>query len=87
MNETVLLFIGADNETGLLDLPRIEAVIAKHHDGFTTWTASGHWQGAQEDSAVIMVSGNSVTDTVTDLKTELRQDAIGILTLPAMRFA
>jgi hypothetical protein len=87
--ETVMLLVGADNETGMLDMPRIESVVSKRHSGFTTWQTEGHWEGSAEDSAAILLSDDhdSIMATVADLKSELRQDAIGIEQMPATRFA
>jgi len=86
--ETVQLFIGSDNDTGLLDTPCIENIVSKHHAGFTIWQAVGHWKGHQEATAVVLVSGDNdtIADTVRTLKSELRQDAIGVQHMSAMTF-
>lgn len=89
MAESYMLFVGSDNDTGELDMPGIEKIVGKRHAGFTTWRASGHWQGGAEDTAVILVSDSpdTVTETIEALKSELRQDAIGVQAMPAMSYA
>ena len=89
MTETYMLFVGSDNDTGELDMPRIEKIMGKRHAGFTTWRASGHWQGGAEDTAVILVNDapGAVAETIAALKSELRQDAIGVQAMPAMSYA
>lgn len=83
---TYQLYVGADNLTGILDLPMIKTIMEKRHQGFTINPVTGYWQGQEERSAVITVSSEDVSDTVIDLKQRLGQDAIGVLTLPAMTF-
>jgi hypothetical protein len=85
---TAMLYVGADNDTGLLDVPRIETIMGKRHDGFTVWEATGHWKGSQEPGAVILVSDDQekISETVADLKSELHQESIGIQQLPEIQF-
>lgn len=87
--ESFMLFVGADNATGQLDSERIGKILASRHDGYTMWQAEGCWQGKTEPSAVILVSDtrDQVMATMAQLKTELRQDAIGWQTVPSMQFA
>jgi hypothetical protein len=86
---TTALYIGADNATGLIDLPRIESIISKTHEGFTVIPSVGSWHGMTEPSAVVILSDTpeSITATVATLKCELHQDAIGVEELPPIRFA
>lgn len=85
---TVSLFIGADNQTGMLDMARIRELVSKNHSGFTAWQATGHWLGADEDTAVVVINDDmdKIRDTAYLLKTELRQDAIGLQVMPGMEF-
>lgn len=86
--QTVSLFIGADNQTGALDMARIRDLVAKNHLGFTSWRASGHWMGADEDTAVVVINDDmdKIRDTAALLKRELQQDAIGLQVMPRMEF-
>jgi hypothetical protein len=88
MDATIMLFVGADNETGELDQPRIAKIVAKRHDGFTMTQARGYWRGMAEDSVMILISGprDDIMETARTLKSELRQDAIGIQEMPALAF-
>lgn len=88
MNVTEALYIGADNATGLIDLPRIESIMSKTHEGFTVIPAEGYWHGTRESSAVVIVTDTreSIANTVATLKSELRQDAIGVEELPPINF-
>jgi hypothetical protein len=86
---TSLLFIGADNQTGLCDAARIRAIVAKRHEGFTSWPAAGYWHGMPEDTLCVLLSASQadISATVADLKSELHQDAIGVQRMPEMSFA
>lgn len=86
---TVSLFVGADNQTGMLDMARIRELVSKNHpDGFTSWQATGHWMGTDEDTAVVVINDDmdKIKATAQLLKTELRQDAIGLQVMPRMEF-
>jgi hypothetical protein len=89
MDETATIFIGADNDTGEIDIPRIETIIGKRHDGATVWPADGYWKGNHEASAVAVISdtAESVMATINDLKSELSQDAIAYELGPALHLA
>lgn len=86
-NVTVALYIGADD--GQLDLPRIENLIAKNHAGFTIWQGTGHWAGENEPMAMAIIADEPelISDTVGLLKSELHQEAIGVMRMPEMRLA
>lgn len=88
MTETIALFIGADNETGVLDMWRIENIVGKRHRNFTVIPAAGYWQGGREDSVMVIISGDRplIEGTARMLKSELRQDAIGMQVMPEMQF-
>jgi hypothetical protein len=87
--KTTALYIGADNETGSIDLSRIESIISKTHEGFTVIPSIGSWHGMNEPSAVVILSdtSESIAATVATLKCELHQDAIGVEELPPITFA
>lgn len=89
MITTTALYIGADNQTGQIDLPRIESIMSKDHEGFTIIPANGYWHGMPESSVVVIVTdtAESIADTVATLKSELHQDAIGVEQLPPINFA
>lgn len=78
------LYIGSDNETKKLDLPRIAYIAGRHTQGFTLMVGIGFWAGNMEDSAILEIDGVEASEKVAlvnELKSELRQDAIGILEL------
>lgn len=87
--QTFTLYIGSNNATGLLELDRINAMLAPRHQGYTIYTATGHWLGTEEDTAVIIIHDEpaKVHATIDALKTELEQDAIGWQQSPVMQFA
>jgi hypothetical protein len=89
MMESVMLYVGADNETGVIDLERLGKVLASRHEGFTMWPAEGSWQGTPEPCAVILVSDehDQIMGTCDQIKTELRQEAVGWQHVPAMQYA
>ena len=89
MQETVQLYVGADNDTHDLDLERIGKIMSSNHEGYTIWPAEGSWRGVSEPSAVILVNDDhdSIMATVAQLKSELRQDAIGYQRMPDVSYA
>jgi hypothetical protein len=88
MKQTVALYVGADNQTGVLDLPRLENIVSKRHEGFTVISGKGYWMGKDEDTAMVIINDDrdAITETAHTLKTELMQDAIGMQVMPDMEF-
>lgn len=84
---TFNIFVGASNETGILDIDRITNIIGKYGD-FTLMRGIGVWQGDREDSAIVTVSGKEldILEAVSTLKIELNQDSIGIQRIPEIEF-
>lgn len=91
MNEmqTYTIYIGANNDTGRVELEKIETIAGKRHDGFTLYNATGHWLGSKEPTAVLIIhdKASAIIRTITDLKIDLEQDAIGYQVAPSMQFA
>ena len=87
--ETFTIYIGSNNETKELELDRINAITSGNHKGFTLYTATGHWLGTEEATAVLIVHDDPaiVMATIDTLKRELKQDAIGYQRSPLMQFA
>lgn len=87
--ETFTIYVGSNNDTKELELDRINAISAREHDGFTLYTATGHWLGTEEATAVLIIHDDpaKVQATIQALKTELHQDAIGYQRSPLMQFA
>jgi hypothetical protein len=80
----IALYVGADNDTGELDIPHVETIVGKRHDSFTVIPGYGVWHGMREDMVMVMIQDRSeeVMATAALLKSELRQDAIGWQSLP-----
>jgi hypothetical protein len=85
-------FIGSDNSTGKIDaeyLKLIETLLASQVDGFTLYRATGSWQGTKEDSAIVEIAGIKQKEALkiaAKLKAELKQQAIGVQSLPEIAF-
>lgn len=88
---TWALYIGADNDTGQINLERIKELVGKHHEGFTVIPGQGRWQGTDEPSAMVLITSDEyhpdAYETAALLKSELHQQAIGVQRLPAIQFA
>jgi hypothetical protein len=80
MNRTATLYVGADNETGEIDLDGLAKVVGRMHDGFTIVPARGYWRGNAEPSAMVIISGDgmSIAATIKDIKSEFDQESVGI---------
>ena len=85
---TYNIYIGADNDTGKIDLDLIASIVSKYHEGFTMVEARGYWQGKPEPSCVVTIEGQGydILATVRELGETLHQDAIGIQDVPRIRF-
>ena len=57
-------------------------------DGYTWYQANGVWKGHTEDCFVLTVSCNedAALDIARTYKNAFSQEAVGIVTLPAMEF-
>lgn len=75
------LYIGSNNDTHKLELQKIIDVTLKHYDGATIigQGVTGIWKGGTERTAIVTVLSDQGTllKYMEDLKTELKQDAIG----------
>lgn len=75
------IYVGADNDTGTLELDRIRNVLDKRHtDGYTIFQAQGCWHGHSEPCAVCVITGTTrqITGTAARLQAECRQEAVGV---------
>ena len=87
--QTFTIYVGSNNDTHELELDRINAISARNHDGFTLYTATGHWLGTEEATAVLIIHDvpARIMATIEALKIELHQDAIGYQLAPTLQFA
>ena len=87
--QTYTVYIGSNNATGKLELDQIEEIAARRHEGFTLYTATGYWLGSKEPTAVLIIhdEAGKIVRTISDLKIDLDQDAIGWQVAPTMQFA
>lgn len=71
------IYIGSNNLTKELELDKIEEVVNKYHYGYTIILASGYWKTKKENTAIIEICDELVTeDLLTELKRELKQDSL-----------
>lgn len=86
--ETFTIYIGSNNETKELELDRINSITSGNHKGFTLYTATGHWLGTEEATAVLIIHDEpaKIMDTIQTLKRELHQDAIAFQEVPTLQF-
>lgn len=89
MQQTYTIYIGSNNETKALELETIKRICNGRHEGFTLYEATGSWLGTEEATAVLIIHDNvnKIIMTISDLKYELEQDAIGYQVAPTMQFA
>lgn len=86
--ETYTIYVGSNNETKTLELGKIKE-ICKRHAGYTLYNATGAWLGSEEETAVLIIhdSPAKILMTISDLKFDLEQDAIGYQIAPTLQFA
>ena len=76
----IYFYIGSNNETGLLEKEKAEAIIGKFFDGFTAFEVIGYWKGTKEKTLLIEVitevEAVVITRIAKELKQELKQEKI-----------
>lgn len=71
------LYIGANNITGICEVNKVCTIINKYHEGYTITNTQGYWQGKAEESVIVTIFADSVSDKlIQELKQELQQDCI-----------
>lgn len=86
---TANLFIGANNETGDVEIDVVHNILAKRFpEGYTVLSGAGYWQGGSEPMVLAIVTGlpEYVTEVAAELRDELEQQAVGVQFLPAIQF-
>lgn len=88
MQKTIELFVGSNNKTHKVERKKLEAVLARYHEGFTIQPAVGYWLGTREDSVTVVVSDefDKILETIKKLKYELKQDAIAYHEVTPLEF-
>lgn len=84
------LYIGANNETGKLELDKLRATLDKWYKGYTIVHAVGAWEGQREPSVIVTIQPSHgytvLVARMQELKRELKQEAIGVQEAPELRF-
>lgn len=85
--ETAFLYVGADNDTHIVDVDRITTLLDKEYESYTIVPATGRWHGMSEESTVIVLTGerDDIMHTAHTLCSELSQDAVAVQFMPAMQ--
>lgn len=76
------LYIGSNNESGVLEVIKAIEIIEKYFEGFTWWTAKGMWKGTSENTLVVQIVIDDlvlVGQCIDELKKELKQDSIMVI--------
>jgi len=86
--QTVTIYVGSNNDTKQLEIDEIKRICARHA-GYTLYNATGAWLGAEEETAVLVIHDTEakIRMTISDLKFDLNQDAIGWQLAPTLQFA
>ena len=75
------IYVGSNNETGILELVIIHKVLQSLGIcGYTLTQGAGYWQGKSENTAIIEILGDYNTGIIPELKRELKQDSILVIT-------
>ena len=90
MNKKYTLFIGSNNETGLLEQDKIIDTVKTFVDGFTFSAVKGYWKAKQEDTLKVEISTPKAYEAVLslcrELKSNLKQDSIMLETSGSVDF-
>lgn len=82
-------YIGANNQTGRLEMEKIRQCVGRFVPGYTLYRAEGVWNGKREPSAVVECEGlnaEQVGKLAAALKLELNQEAVGVSEQPMIKF-
>lgn len=83
------LYIGANNETGIVEKDKAISIISKSFEGLTVTSSQGYWQGKPENSIVVSIEtedSESVLSVAKQLTIELQQQAVGVAKIGKMEF-
>ena len=70
------IYVGSNNETGVLELDKIISVLDRWEDNFSIIEAMDFYNSKEEKTAIIEIYGNYNLGIVPELKRELKQDSI-----------
>lgn len=72
------IYIGSNNETGILEIDKIKAILNSlgQCSGYTIITGKGYYQGIEENTAIIEIYGGYNSGIIPQLKQDLKQDNI-----------
>jgi hypothetical protein len=75
------LYVGANNETGQIELNALQSVLSGFHAGYTIVHGSGVWQNASEPCVVVTISCSEqrARATAARIRDVLRQQAVGLV--------
>ena len=83
MHKRIKFYIGANNDTGEVELEKAMTILDKYYTGYTVYNTGGIWNGKGEDCAVVEVIKNDdamLTEKVKaiagEIKDALKQEAV-----------
>ena len=79
MTKTYELYIGSNNETGKLELAKLNEIVIKFYEYATiNPNLTGIWKGGNEKTAMVLVksSEENLAKFIDEIKLELRQEAV-----------
>jgi len=82
-------YVGANNESKVLELDKIKQIVSSYADGYTLIVGTGLWQGVEEPCAIVEVEGLPSMQwhaLAMSLKKGLEQQSIGVLELNTLQF-
>ena len=85
------LYIGANNQTGIVEIDKIVHYIGKVFEGFAIVNTSGYWQGKAEKSIIVTIFTDEkdrwfMIEYIKGLATILMQDCIILQTVQSNSF-
>lgn len=77
----VTLYVGANNQTKIVEVSKMQKVLDKYFMGYTIIPCRGRWQGTNEKSVQVQIFDDKykvddIVGKVRELKTVLVQDVI-----------
>lgn len=75
MNKTSI-YIGSNNETKIVEIEKIETIIAQYVQNFTIINGTGYYKGTKESMVIVEIIGDYNIGILQTLKRELQQETI-----------
>lgn len=84
------VYVGANNDTGVVELSLLKTILDKRFTGYTIIKTQGRWEGKDEPSVIVEIQTDcgekGILALIGEICRELGQKCCGYQTLPGILF-